>query len=176
MDLTEQTICMLPELLQNYCVCAFKEAANPATSADNIAAILTPQLNMSTLSMIIPAHSGSFRLIPALVRETHIIIPSMVAGFAMESWPDSALLRSWHQVLQDATSQPQSDHAAMLAALQPFVPADSSSAADCACLRYYAGDQPLTTRHALLYLGDIQGLNDLSEIWKMDPTDVISLA
>ena len=89
---------------------------------------------------------------------------------------DSALLRSWHPVLQDAASQPQSDHAAMLAALQPFVPADSSSAANCARLHFCAKDQPLTTRHALLYVGDIQSLKGLSKILEKASTAVTNLA
>lgn len=125
-DVLEERIQELPSILQHYCSDYAATLSQSSSSYSNLTAIIS-KLSLPMLSSILPA----------LVRDAQLAAAVMVVDIAMQMLPQSALLQSWLETLHTAAAQKQPDTAAVLSALQPFVPTDLSSKADCARLHFY---------------------------------------
>ena len=123
--------------------------------------------------MTIPmlAHS-----VKTLVQGKEPAVALKVVEFALQTRPDNILLQSWRQTLFNATANVEEDMEAIASALQPYVPDNPAAIADCARVRFYVGDQPLTLDRPFIGPPSITGLLELSKVLDLNPGDAQNLA
>lgn len=200
-DNLERTIQTLPRVFQGHFASPESVAAMPCniTGMDSdgiaaaVAAVMTQDrpagssINVmwgldSDLQNVSIAHITKMNLpmlahsVKTLVQGKEPAVALKVVDFALQTRPNNVLLQSWRQTLFDATANVQQDMEAIISALQPYVPDTPAAIADCARVRFYVGDHPLTLARPCIGPPSITGLLELSKVLDLNPGDAQNLA